>query len=498
MIQRGNGASLGQRNNALLLLMMVVSVALVVWASLGETGLLVVGGLIGSVIFVMAFTKPQVALYLIMILVVWSPEFGGGGARAAHGGTRGVSIRAEDVLLTVLILGWAVRSFLNNSHPITHTPLNGRIVAYMVIAFLSTMLGVVRGNVDLKMGFFFTLKFFQYFAFFFMVLATVKTKEQSRQLITVSLFVFFTAILFGYSQMGTGRIFAPFDDGEPNTFGGYMVMMMCLSIGIASTTKDLNRKLILYGLPIFALVPFLYTKSRASYLALVASYLAFSCFAKRRGFFLLVGAVVVTLFIGGYLGLPAEIQERIGGTFVGNENAWNARVEILGIEFDASASERLISYMDALKLWIREPFFGRGVTGTHFIDGQYFRMLAETGLLGFGAFVLMFAKLCSTLLQIYRKEEDDYFKGAALGMFCATIGMLAHSLTANTFVIIRIAEPFWLLTGLIILLPRFEEWHEITFDHAEFIKLARQVPKIYPIGDVEQTLPEIPENGRHL
>lgn len=485
MSQNRNPASLRQRNNMLVLILMCVAVGLAAWASLGETGLWVMGGLIGAVMFVLAFTRPQMALYLIMILVVWSPEFGGGGPRAAHGGTRGVTIRGEDVLLMFLILGWAARSFVNNSHPILHTPLNGRIVAYIVVAFVSTMLGVVRGNVDLKMGFFFTLKFLQYFLFFFMVVASVKSKKQARQLMNVSLFVFFTAVLFGYSQLGVGRIYAPFDAGEPNTFGGYMVMMMCLCAGIASTTKNRNLKGVLYGLPIFALVPFLYTKSRASYVAIFASYLAFTFCAKQKGVFLLAGVALAALFMGGYVGLPDEIQQRIGGTFEGNEHAWNARVEIFGIEFDASASERLISYIDALKLWMQEPFFGKGVTGTHFIDGQYFRMLAETGLMGFITFMSIFVVLCRTLLKIYRKERDDYFKGAALGMFCATIGMLAHCLTANTFVIIRIAEPFWLLTGLIMLLPRFEEWDEITFDHAEFIALARNVPKTRPIGEAK-------------
>jgi hypothetical protein len=32
--------------------------------------------------------------------------------------------------------------------------------------------------------------------------------------------------------------------------------------------------------------------------------------------------------------------------------------------------------------------------------------------------------------------------------------MLAHGIGANTFIIIRIMEPFWLCAGLVVLLPR--------------------------------------------
>jgi hypothetical protein len=426
-----------------------------------------------------------------MIMVVWSPEMGGGGARAASGGSRGVMIRVEDVMLLLLLLGWAARSFFGGENHVLHTPINGPIGAYMTVAFGVTMLGVVRGDVNLKMGFFFTLKFFQYFLFFFMVLASVRSKEQARQLIRLSIFVFFTAVIFGFSQLGAGRIYAPFDDGEPNTFGGYMLLMMCLCVGIATCTKDKKLQLLLYGLPLIALVPFLYTKSRASYLGLIAAYASFACFSKRRGTFILAGAALISLFIGGYIGLPEEIQQRIGGTFEGDDKSWNAKVEIMGIEFDPSASERLISYIDATKIWLEQPLTGRGVTGTHFIDGQYFRVLAETGIFGIITFILIFKRLCTVLLKIYHKEEDGYFKGAALGMFCATIGLLAHCLTANTFVIIRISEPYWLLVGLVLLIPRFEEWHEVTYEHAEFVALARKVPKLHPIGEEDDTTPHL-------
>jgi hypothetical protein len=36
------------------------------------------------------------------------------------------------------------------------------------------------------------------------------------------------------------------------------------------------------------------------------------------------------------------------------------------------------------------------------------------------------------------------------------VGLLVHSVGANTFIIVRIMEPFWFLTALIVMIPRFE------------------------------------------
>jgi hypothetical protein len=40
-------------------------------------------------------------------------------------------------------------------------------------------------------------------------------------------------------------------------------------------------------------------------------------------------------------------------------------------------------------------------------------------------------------------------RALGLGMTAGLAGLLAHAVGANTFLIIRIMEPFWLLTGLV-------------------------------------------------
>jgi hypothetical protein len=431
------------------------------------------------VALVLIFNQPQIALYLILLMIIWSPEFGAEAEATVR--DRPATVRGEDMALAALVLAWFFRFLKGGAYRIPRTPLNYPMLLYVSIAVLATVLGVVRGNVGVRLGFFFNLKFFQYFVFFFMTLAFVRTREQARQLVYFSVAVFATAVLYGYTQLGIGdRLYAPFDDQEPNTFGGYMLIMISLCVGMAMHHPSKNARFFFFLIPAICMIPFLYTKSRASYAGFIAAYFAFAAFAHRRSFFITLGLLVLVVMIGGYSILPSEIQERIGGTFEADPNPWAPRASLLGVEFDPSASARIISYGLALRVWSLQPLLGNGVTGTHFIDGQYFRTLAETGIFGIVAFLMIFARLIHSMRRIYDRTEDAFFKGLSLGMLCATFGLLGHALTANTFVIIRIAEPFWILTALVMLIPRFEGWHEITFERDEFIRMAREVPQSGP------------------
>ena len=45
----------------------------------------------------------------------------------------------------------------------------------------------------------------------------------------------------------------------------------------------------------------------------------------------------------------------------------------------------------------------------------------------------------------------------AIGFLAALVGTLVHGIGANTFIIVRIMEPFWLLAGFTIVLLRINE-----------------------------------------
>jgi len=205
---------------------------------------------------------------------------------------------------------------------------------------------------------------------------------------------------------------------------------------------------------LFALPPLLFTLSRASYMAFIAGCLAFLAVSQQR---IIVGAIIIGMLAVSLIGvimLPAKVQKRITGTFR-MESEYH--VKIGSVDLDASASARIVSYQEAIRVWQKSPLLGLGVTGTHFIDSQYFRLLAETGLIGLSAFLFILWRLLSETWKVYKQCEDYFLKGAALGLFCGIIAMMAHAISANSFIIIRIAEPLWLMAGLILLIPKLDD-----------------------------------------
>ena len=402
-----------------------------------------------------SFVRGIDALYIIAVAMLFSPEIGGSSETGRSAGEgAGLVIRLEDVLLVAIGVGWLLRTaYQKRRFGIARTSVNVAIAMYMTASIVCTLLSVVNGHVKPMTGLFNNLKYFEYFFLFFMILAHVRRKEHIARIVKAMFIVFFCAMIYGYTQIslsGAVRVCAPFDT-EPNTFGGYIVLIFCVIFGVVLVDPRTRIRLVCIGLMLFSLPPLLFTLSRASYIALIAGITAFLLVSRQR---ILVGAVLI-----GIIGLtmvmipliPQKIQNRVQGTF---QRGTEYQVSIAGVDLDPSASARIVSYRVALDRWIEAPFFGHGVTGTHFIDGQFFRLLAETGIVGFSAFMYVLWRLLSEVWRIYRVADPPFLKGVCLGFFCGAIAMFAHALSANTFIIVRIAEPFWLLAGLILLIPR--------------------------------------------
>lgn len=408
-----------------------------------------------------SFLRGTDGLYLIIFAMLFSPEIVSGistGRTVGEGGG-GIALRLEDIIMFAVVLGWMLRSAYMGQHfGIVKTPVNAAIGIYIGVSVIATLLGLLGGSVRFFFaGLFHNLRYFEYFLLFFMILAHVRRKEIITRMIWAMFIVFFLAMIYGYTQIGLGgRVCAPFD-AEPNTFGGYIVLLMCLAGGIALTDNRANIRLAMIFLLILAVPPLLFTLSRSSYFALAIGLLSFMVVSHHR---ILIAAVAIGLIAATILGfpvLPETVRGRVAGTF---EPEPTYRSQVAGIEFDSSSSARIKSYERVVKGWVKRPVFGYGVTGTTFIDGQYARLLAETGVIGLVAFLFIFWRLLVHVRKIFLEASDPFLKGVAMGFFCAIIAMLAHAITANSFIIVRIAEPFWLLAGLILLIPSLEQLKE--------------------------------------
>ena len=75
--------------------------------------------------------------------------------------------------------------------------------------------------------------------------------------------------------------------------------------------------------------------------------------------------------------------------------------------------------------------------------------------------MLAFAWLVYTIfyvgLSTWRYAQEDLLRGLSVGLIAGFTGLLVHAIGANTFIIVRIMEPFWFVTGIVIALSEMDE-----------------------------------------
>jgi O-antigen ligase len=96
------------------------------------------------------------------------------------------------------------------------------------------------------------------------------------------------------------------------------------------------------------------------------------------------------------------------------------------------------------------------VTGYQFIDAQFPRVLVETGILGLTAFLYLIYSIFKLALQNLKEVKTMFSQGLVIGFISGFVGLVVHAIGANTFIIVRIMEPFWFFVGIVAVLPMLE------------------------------------------
>jgi len=415
---------------------------------------------LGLVLFILAFVKTEIALYLLIFSMLLSPEisFGVLSEKGIAGG-REVVIRLDDLFLMLIAFGWLAKIAINKSMGLVEkSPLNSYIYFYVAAFTLATGVGALYGNVDTRLGFFNVLKLVQYFILYFMVLNHTDSEDSAKRLVIAAIAVGVIIAMYSLYQIPTGqRVTAPFEGegGEPNTLGGYMILMISLNLALFLESEGIMKKVGFGIISFLCLVSLLYTESRSSYLGLLAAVITLIVLSRSRKL-LMVGVLIVVVF--STILLPDRVIERINYTFTPNEQQeLNPFSEQDYDPLDPSTRARLESWENAFEGWKKYPIMGWGITGFVFIDAQFMKVLVETGTIGFIAFMLLMYKIftSSRRMVYFVGDKSNFFRAISIGFFAGFIGLCAHAIGANTFIIIRIMEPFWLLAGIVMSFPKF-------------------------------------------
>ncbi len=400
-------------------------------------------------LFMVAFLLPELSLYVLVFSMLLSPEIIVGQAAGAAAMGRGVTLRLEDFLIILIGVAWLSRlAVYKDLGLLRSTPLNLPIFAYILVCAIATALGVIAGRVQPLTGFMFVFKYFEFVVIYFMVVNYVRDREQVRKLLLAVILTAVIIAFIAFLQIPSGsRVTAPFEGetGEPNTLGGYLVLVLAITLGLLSESRLISARIMISGLALFLLIPIAYTMSRTSWLALIAMLITTILMSRQKLLFLgLASAGMIFLL----LAMPDQISERLA--FTVTERAHTTSVEIFGFVLEPSASARLVAWIDLAQDIPKHPFLGHGVTGYTFLDAQYPRTILETGLLGLAALLWILWTIYRTGRTLYDESDDPVERALGLGLVAGLVGAMVHGLGANTFIIVRIMEPFWLLVGLAV------------------------------------------------
>ncbi|MBW1941862.1 MAG: O-antigen ligase family protein [Deltaproteobacteria bacterium] len=410
----------------------------------------------GMAIFVISFVSTEFGLFILIFSMLLSPEFVVGTTGGASLG-RGVTLRLDDFLLVIIGFSWLAKMSIHKELGLfLRTPLNKPIAFYIIICLVSTLFGAIFGRVNLVTGFFFVLKYFEYMIVYFIVANHLESNKQVQNYLWAMLITCAIVSLIGIAQIPEGhRVSAPFEGevGEPNTFGGYLVFMLSIVVGLFLTTPSFRNQLIYGALAVLFATPLFYTQSRSSYLAAIPAMLTFLLLSEKKQWVL---AAILLLGVTLPFIAPQAAKERVMYTFTQGQRQKNV-VEVGGVKLDTSLSARIVSWRQASRDYINHPFLGYGVTGYRFLDAQYARVALETGFLGIFFFFILLYTIFRQTYDSFKVAEDPVQRGLAMGFLAGFAGLLFHSIGSNTFIIVRIMEPFWFITAMVIMTPHLKK-----------------------------------------
>lgn len=393
--------------------------------------------------------RVEYGLYLLLVAMLLSPEIEYGEVGRDAG--RGLNLRYDDILVMVIFVGVLVKhTFEGRPLYWRNSPINGGILAYYGVCVISTLLALRLSVLawDKDLAFFVMMKMLEFYLIFWMVGMSVSSMTEVRRMLAVFFAVSLVVSVYGVVSIGTQpRVSAPFEAGgtEPNTFGGYLMMVMVLALSLATIawkTRGRTTMLLIAGL---SAVPFLMTLSRASYAALAASLLTWGMMTRRYS---VIAALAVVALFAPIL-MPDAVIHRVQSTI--EPTGVPIDVPLVGeVSIDKSAYERVYVWQKVqhnLTVW---PVFGGGVAWGAILDSQFARVLIETGVMGFATFCFLLTRILVTTRQTYLWSRDPVARALAVAMFALTIGLIVHSFGTISFLIVRIMEPYWFLMALVV------------------------------------------------
>ncbi len=199
------GAVLGRLAAAAAIL---VALALVVSLGIAEIPLnYALAGAAAAALFVLVFVRTDFGLEILLLSMLLSPRFLLGG-KSALAEQREIALRFDDLVILIIAFTWLAKTAVHKELGlVSKTPLNRPIAAYMGACALATAWGIGFAHVRPLAGFFYLLKYLEYFFVYYIAVNNIRTRPQAQRLVIIALATAAIVSIVGIAQI-------PVDDGD--------------------------------------------------------------------------------------------------------------------------------------------------------------------------------------------------------------------------------------------------------------------------------------------
>ncbi len=400
-----------------------------------------------------------------------------------------VSIRLEDFLLGLVFILWIFKNAKN-----WREFLRNKVVLAIIVFLIVTLVSVISGifltqTVVLHIGVLHWLRRFEYLSALFIGMSAVKNPRDLSFFVKCLMLVIAISLVFGVGQKyfqwpiittqnyeySKGVALRYMEGAHINgTFAGHYDLASFLILGMpiilnlfflkASKLKHKLILLVILGAGYWLL---LNAASRISMLSFVTS-LGIGLFFIRKYKFIPI-VVIFSLFFIIFSGnllhrysqiINVTIQKII---YIMPKFEVNAATETPApqpvIEDRSTSIRTNVEWPRALRAFQKNPLMGTGFSSiTLATDNDYLRLLGETGLIGFAAFMLIFIRLFQRFKTTLPFEKTVTLSNAFMGgLFGGVVGIFLNAVFIDIFEASKLAIIFWLLIGFALAVINYEK-----------------------------------------
>lgn len=373
-----------------------------------------------------------------------------------------IAIRLDDFVCAGVILAAALRRAAQpgwSEH--WHMRLNLPVLVFLGATLAASVAGILQGTALPNLAVLHWARRLQYLALLYVTMDGLRTPTDRRLAIRTVLFTAATATAYGWLQRfdlvpvfpsarpdlvqnttyfsGYGRVISTF--GGPYEWGAYgMVLLpLCLSLWLGEERGPERSWALWTGLLLWPM--FYEAQSRTALLGLIMA-VGVVLWQHRR--FRWIGPAV------GAVALPALLYEPFAARLLSVWLRWDISSPLSSAAAgDPSWWVRFYSkWPAALDAFRLRPLLGAGPGAvSEAVDGDYIRALAETGLIGAAAFVILLA--CTLLaLRSYTRQTAGWDRTVGVAVLAAFSALLLQATLIDIFESSKIATLIWALVGL--------------------------------------------------